>query len=279
MAKTKHCRNGKMKKYNKTQKYVKSGGVLSRLRGKKKQISLQLIEPKEFKSKIQVPLYPIINTLNGISQENDFLLNEKLEELFNDLTKNIFDINKIKKTGKYWCSIHEDTLREYKEFKNILNDRKLTNPSLVSLIDEIHKKFNEFEEQHNEYKDGYCSDGPLPPTPDVLPFRALRPRASTPQAAAPSPPPRGIRKPVQKPGSGEYAKLGSNRMTRKTSTRKPSTLKTLPRKPYEYSVPISVIKAREENSPYENASQFRMPASSKNYNPFDPTNPFYNPPL
>jgi hypothetical protein len=257
MAKTKRCRNGKMKKYNKTRKYVKGGG-----NNKRKQISLQLIDPKEFKSKLEVSLYPIINTLNGISQENDFL-NEKLEELFKHLKEGIFDINEIKKTGKDWCTIHEDTLREYKEFKNMLVDKQSHNPSLVSLIDEIHNRLNEFENGRNEYKDGYCeSDGPLPPTPDVRPFRAVRPRASTPQEAAPPPPPRRGK------GSGSYKRLGPNRMTRQMSLRKPSTLKslkTVSTDPYQYP---TNIKHLLKNAPYENVSPFRKSSSSKGYNPF-----------
>ena len=83
-----------------------------------------------------------------------------------------------------------------------------------------------------------------------------------------------VESPYGKPERAEYAKLGSNRMAKKLSTRKPSTLKPLNRSPYEDVVPISVIQARQ-NSPYENASSLRKSSSSKDYNRFDQGyNPF-----
>lgn len=303
MAKTKRCRNGKMKKYNKTRKYVKSGGFdlfrknkpedgevkvkkgqdttkLKRCTVCKKYFSNQeFLEDHQRRTKHAVPIGQgitpsklgdnILNnfdaTLDNILKQHKSILGEGeiLENLFKYLTTDNYNKHNIENVGLDWCKIHELTLEEYTNFKNKLENMKNDNPSLVSLIDEIHEKFNEFENGRNEYKDGYCeSDGPLPPTPDVRPFRAVRPRASTPQEAAPPPPPRRGK------GSGSYKRLGPNRMTRQMSLRKPSTLKslkTVSTDPYQYP---TNIKHLLKNAPYENVSPFRKSSSSKGYNPF-----------
>jgi len=269
MAKTKRCKNDKMKKRNKTQKYVKSGGLLTNIRGKKKSHDkFQYLEKTGSQILKMTPddlIHNITSNLNVMKQEHNHIL-EHLDDLFYNLVNNYkYDKSKFGDDIKQWCNFYNKPLTQYKTMKEEIHALQQKNPSLVSLIQEIQKKIKVFEEENEHFK--YVSCNPLPPLP------VGRPRASTPQEAAPSPPPRG-----RKPGSGEYAKLGSNRMTKKISMRKPSTLKPLKRSPYEDVVPpISVIKARQ-NSPYENASQFRKSSSSKGYNQFDPTNPFYTSP-
>lgn len=268
MAKTKRCKNDKMKKRNKTQKYVKSGGLLTNIRGKKKSHDkFQYLEKTDSQILKMTPddlIHNITSNLNVMKQEHNHIL-EHLDDLFYNLVNNYkYDKSNFGDDIKKWCNFYNKPLTQYKTMKEEIHALQQKNPSLVSLIQEIQKKIKDFEDNNEHFK--YVSCNPLPPLP------VGRPRASTPQAAAPSPPPRGL----QKPGSGEYAKL-AKRMTNKISTRKPSTLKSLKRSPYEDVVPISEIKARL-NSPYENVSPFRKSSSSKGYNPFDPTNRFYHHP-
>jgi len=281
MVKTKRCRNGKMKKHNKTQKYVKSGGFLSNIRGKKKHHNkFQYFKKTNSQILKMTPdnlIHNITSNLNVMKQEHNHIL-EHLDDLFYNLKNNYkYDKSKYGDDIKTWCNFYNKPLTQYKTMKEEINALQKENPSLVSLIQKIQKKIEDFETNYPEYKDDNCtskrpntyenikslrrssSDGPLPPIPVA--------RSSSSQAAAPHPPPRGL----QKPGSGKFAKLDPNRMTRKISTRKPSTLKPLNTdstySPYQGTTDITHLL--QKNSPYENEQPRRRYENvNLDYNPF-----------
>lgn len=282
MAKTKRCKNGKMKKRNKTQKYVKSGGLLTNIRGKKKSHDkFQYLEKTDSQILKMTPddlIHNITSNLNVMKQEHNHIL-EHLHNLFNNLKTNYkYDKSKFGDDITQWCNFYNKPLTQYTTMKEEIHALQQKNPSLVSLIQEIQKKIKDFEDNNEHFK--YVSCNPLPPTP------VFRPRASTPQEAAPSPPPRG-----RKPGSGSFKKLGPNRMT-KRSLRKPSMLKPLQTdSPYQDTTNIEHLITN--SSPYENDySPLRPPPPRpppqrplgkkpsglmvSHINPFfDQTNPFY----
>ena len=345
MAKTKRCKNDKMKKRNKTQKYVKDGGVNffrkpitepGEEKVKKGQDTTKLkrctvcnkyfatedsLEDHQRRLNHAVPIgegitpsrlgdYILNNfdvTLDNIIKQHKSILDIILADLFKYLTTDNYNKDNIKKEGYDWCRIHKLTLKEYTEFKNMLTNMKNDKPSLASLIDEIHKKFNKFESKHIEYKDDYCgSSGPLPPLP------VGRPRASTPQGEAPIPPPRGRGRGL---GRGQVNVYDMLKRQNPTQNAYGVAIPQRPRvNPLQTNSSVqntaNIDRLLTNNSPYDNdnpslpppplpsdkkpsqllpppprpsgkkPSRFRKSASSNGYKPSGPINPFvqnYNP--
>lgn len=235
MAKTKRCRNGKMKKRNKTQKYVKSGGFLKNIRGKKKSHDkFQYLEKTESQILKMTPddlIHNITSNLNVMKQEHNHIL-EHLHNLFNNLKTNYkYDKSKFGDDITQWCNYYNKPLTQYTTMKEEIHALQQKNPSLVSLIQEIQKKIKDFEDNNEHFKHYSCN--PLPPTP------VFRSRASTSQGAAPPPPPRGNMK--------ERENNIYNVLKRKNPT------------PNLYGVPIPQrpVRPSQTNSPVKNTANIK----------------------
>ena len=188
MTKTRQIYNSKNKKYKKTKKNIKRGGV----NDKSKYI------PRKQKSEDDEILSTSAEHLINIITTNLNVIGQQCKDVLLDLGDYIFHIAHNSKWPdnqytdfKEWCVYNKTQLDRYKGMKNELSKLQNDFPALNSVIVILQKKIEDFEEIYNHFKDVKCmskergrAQTPLPPTPKN------KGRRRTTRSNVPPPPPR-----------------------------------------------------------------------------------------